>query len=261
MAIFGERPVTWLYLTATVVLSCTILNSRPELQADLPSRTVAGVVIAQLFVLGAYAVVGRSHRLARGAAFVCGASVIAMALGGLLGHDPRIWAAAVLLQSSAAAGAAAVRFTANRYLQPSRGVTGFRFPLIEFFGWTIVVAIGALVVKEGPYADMLTSSETTRWLIPAFLAGIAVALSLMGGTGRFATHQSARLTQGAAVSLLLLAALIAWQLPGNREKSVLLSAVLYTLLFTICLAIDGARRAEPHRGIDNGDEEPAMQGK
>lgn len=139
----AQRILTWLFIAASVALDCAILTATWT-QRDLYEfhPLLQGIALGQVGALAIWTVCGELHRLARGACLVFGTGAIAVATIGSQDWYAQKWLAqlgvyAVLVVAVVAALEFARRTVAERRAPHEMVQT----PLIELFGWTIVVAI------------------------------------------------------------------------------------------------------------------------
>jgi hypothetical protein len=171
---FRERPLTWLFILATVVVDLAL----PVTWEGSP--ILVGAVIGQIAAVSIWTVIGHPHRLIRG-------SLIVVAFGALalMGHPSpslssralsfaAVYSPIVVLTSLVIVWLRnKIRFRFNEALSPAP----LRIPLIELFGWTIVVAIASLGVRqvEPSFFDTMLRSPS-RNLVVFSVAPIALFL-------------------------------------------------------------------------------------
>ena len=152
MPTFRERPLTWLFLVATLcvdlVLVVIVAQERDTGVAIWPSIICMSVMLAQLSMVAAWAAIGISHRLARGAALtiaVCLVTSFFFVSSFILWRELLTW---FLLQGFVVWCATLMMRVAGLLKGwPSLAAKEkqiFQFPLIEMFGWTTIVAIWSL---------------------------------------------------------------------------------------------------------------------
>ena len=139
---FRDRPLTWLYIAATVCVDLVLMVA--ESDQGLVSSVKAGLVLGQLAALAIWSVRGPQHRLARISCLVVVTGLLTYLIDAI--PDPKpiclafhtgyvIWIAFVTLVGDA------IRYRLRKRGEDESSVYRWRVPLIEFFGWTTVVAI------------------------------------------------------------------------------------------------------------------------
>jgi hypothetical protein len=171
---FRERPLTWLFILATVVVDLA-LNFGGQ------RWVFHGILFGQVAAIAIWAAVGHWHRLARG-------SLLVVAVGFLAyfpGPKPFEYYSKTL--TFAAAHALLVVATSlvivwlqnqvgNRF-EGDRNRTPFRVPLIEFFGWTIVVAIASFGARLMYFGDLeVVLRSPSRYMLIYAVAPLALIL-------------------------------------------------------------------------------------
>jgi len=140
------------------VIACNE-ESDPAVWAELPG---VGFLFGQSMVLGAWLAVGQLHRLARGALFVGGLASIAFIFDTWRGRVPSAGLSeeAVTLFSFLAATAFCVTWILHTLLPlpfATRNASRtLQFPLIEIFGWTIVVALASIALRAADFVPMIS---------------------------------------------------------------------------------------------------------
>ena len=142
---FRERILIWLFITASVVVDIALFAA--AISSREPSRLnalLAGLAYGQVGALAIWTVTGRMHRLARGACLIV-ATVPLTLLS--IGSETRFFqqnltlnATYAVIVMAAVAIVAVVRRVAKSKWQQQETLQA---PLIELFGWTIVVAIAS----------------------------------------------------------------------------------------------------------------------
>lgn len=146
---FRERPITGLFLTATIIVDFVLITITSD--QDLAAMTKLGLVLGQLAALAIWAVRGESHRLARVSSLV----VVTGLLTYIVGIEPRqhgVWLAfntLYVLSIVLAAGITdSMRFRLGMDSVKRYSKEHWQIPLIEFFGWTIAVAIVSFGARQ-----------------------------------------------------------------------------------------------------------------
>jgi hypothetical protein len=133
-----ERPLTWLFILATVVvdLALSVGRQRP---------VFSGILMGQVAAIAIWAVVGQSHRLTRGSLLVVAVGVLAILPEHLSVYSSTLtlMAAYALVWVATTLVVVWLRNQVRNRFEGNREKAPLRVPLIEFFGWTIVVAIAS----------------------------------------------------------------------------------------------------------------------
>jgi hypothetical protein len=177
---FRRRPLAALFLLATLCVDALVPALQPAIQQSGVEYLLLGALVGQAWTAGAWLVLGSAHRLSRGAVFVAAMAGLAtlvvlgephpnpsrMEWGRAFGVVSLLGAAAIV---GAAIPAAMLRATAPR---PAKD-RPLQFPIVELFGWTVVVAFGSWAVSAAQYGQLV------RVVLPAavvvvFLASYAV---------------------------------------------------------------------------------------
>jgi hypothetical protein len=155
MPTFSTRPLTWLLVIATAVLDLAIASNRLW-TIDLV-YVASGFMVGQLLVAAGWMAAGRVHRLARAA--VGGIIIFAIAAlitvavsnpGGLTAARwGRIFGTVALICGPASASALVIRIAEKHRSHRSESEVSerLRFPLVEAFGWMIVVAVVSTALR------------------------------------------------------------------------------------------------------------------
>ena len=160
---FRDWPVCWLFLLATATVDAALLSG------SAVSPWAAGWVVGQMMVLGLWVVHGEMHRLLRGAIFVAGLGGLSWLVATVI--EPfflqrwfALLAATLAIQGAVAAAAAATAW-ASRNRQRGAGVAidePWQYPLIEIFGWTIIVAAARVLLRYAAMAGLVTADAWRR---------------------------------------------------------------------------------------------------
>jgi hypothetical protein len=243
---FVTRPLTWLLVVATVCVDLVVLAVSESDAVEV------SLVLGQSFAAGGWLVLGRAHRLLRGGAFV--AALLALAALVHWQHGTPSWGESLGVAAVVSGSAAATTWLAQMLLalaltrrEASHG-SKRQFPLIEIFGWTIVVAAVSAVLRVAvfyPWGQRI--DETIAVLLIAATAGLAMAMFLGNPRPR-------RRAAAAAAGALVLATFAAVRLlmsitfDGDVATSIAL-AYAYVGCFILVQLLDDdlARR----RGVDS----------
>jgi hypothetical protein len=181
MSSFRQQPLTWLFLIANVAVDLAWFAGRAERDwGEVP-------VLAQILIAGGWLAVGKMHRLARAGAFVTVVNVLAALASTARGSwqlEVNVWR--YLLGTFTILGlVSAVAALSSRaifeWLRPTKSnsvMQKLQFPLAEIFGWTIIVAVGTLSLKEAwfsLFADPLFAR--VAWTIAAAAAGMMLGVN------------------------------------------------------------------------------------
>jgi len=241
------RPLTWLFLLATLVIDVAVLllglGERPL------SYLVIGFVIGQMFWVGSWLVAGDAHRLARGATFVIAAmgltTVVEYSNHGGPGDWGRTFGAVAVLASASAASTAVVLIILRRWddLRGHRARADYRFPLIELFGWTIVVALASVALRWARFGQLLSqAAQFAHAIAIAATSGLIYALFL----SREAKASLARCVVVAAAIVAVVAAGTSSRVGADRD---LYYGFFWSCTYLACLIIvdrlDRGMRAPP----------------
>lgn len=197
MYAFRQRPLTWLFLIATVCVDALLTIVRPSMLPRNSEHIYVGLMLGQFWIAGAWLIVGSAHRLARGAAFMLTVLLLTTLISMSEGDSPEIsapeWghiiAIGSMIAGASALGAGAA--TLLSILRRRRGLspTEMRFPVIELFGWTIVVAVASWAMSAANYDRLADHSSTLFAIIGAIVAGSAAALAIPGRAGGSTTRR------------------------------------------------------------------------
>ena len=248
MSEIRQRLATLSFLVATAIVMVLaagygFVHNKPIGASDVMWRdALIGVILGEAFLVGAYLSTGASHRLARAAVFVLGVLLIAsvehLLLRGFVHNaDWRRSSAIIgLLASSSAIGATIARFVRSR-LEAHRGAVSIRFPLIELFSWTIIVAVACAIFRQSPSWDAMWYDDGARWLGLAGLAGAGNGVALL--TLRAKIRHAAHIKRGFATAIaVLVVSIVAAIMIDASVRATLIAALGYNLVFILALAID-----------------------
>ncbi len=246
---FRERPLTWLFIVATICVDLAIsLDSRDA----FASEWQWGLCLGQSAVLGSWLALGTRHRLERGALFVVGQLLLVIVLSSRypIGNSPEasgwllapnaIWwllAPNTICGTVAALGAFVGKIVFDRFreTQKANRPSEFRYSLMELLGWTVVVAIAAAALR---HAKLLTFLQIPELLF--FFLGFNFNIGLI--TALLADHNN-RYRYSISLSLGCTAVLylIELQFVGVTYPpyvSAYISSMAYVLLWIIICRLD-----------------------
>jgi hypothetical protein len=187
MTNFHRRPLTWLFWIATACADLILAtHSKGELR-DALEAPLFGVFIGQIWIAGAWLALGQAHRLARGAGFVAAmlslTTVMAISQNGL-DMSAADWGqplAAIAVMGAATALATGAAYLTLRTVSHSNGPGQNRvqFPIIELFGWTIVVAVASWASAAGEFSRLVNVPQSFIFAVSSSItAGVATALAM-----------------------------------------------------------------------------------
>ncbi len=220
---FRDRPLTWLFIAATICVDIAIAIGSSDALASLWQW---GFCLGQSAVLGSWLVVGTRHRLERGALFVVAQLMLATVLSnGSLVAWGRMLAPSALYGTMAALGVfvGKICFFRFRVTRDANRSYVLRYSLMELFGWTVVVAIAAAALRHGRLITMFQIPE-----LLLFYLGLSLNIGLV--TGLLVDHNnryrySLSLSLGCSIAFYL----FAWKI-----LHVLIPP--YALAFTVSVA-------------------------
>jgi hypothetical protein len=244
MPSFRQRPLSWLFLIATICVDLVLVTIDDE-----EELWIVAMLFGQSFVVGGWLALGQSHRLLRGGGFVVG--VLALALLAAVGFfEPPIftfqtaWAQSIGAVA-VLAGAAAVmswgwdavlRRLPQRRHEPGDAVR-WQFPVAELFGWTIIVAVASAFMRLATFSEAGTNpAEMASTLIFALVAALLMALFY---AGRRSTSASSVIAAAAAVVAMFV--LMPSFVPRfDREiATVIAGSYVYVVLWILVGQLDG----------------------
>ena len=172
-----NRPLTCLLLLATAVLNLALISAPTQGELNVQGGFSLGFLWGQAGCAAIWAVSGRTHRLARAAWLLAILAVLAHLLV-LADPSPAGWKSWLEFLSSYSAFVIAaigiyrmsVSWRGRNRGEP-RSLNALRFPVVEIFGWTIVVSIACLVSRRFEFAWTERPSDLIGYSI---WAGIVV---------------------------------------------------------------------------------------
>jgi hypothetical protein len=164
---FRERPISGLFLIATLIVDLVLLTIT---SADsLAAMIKLGLVLGQLAALAVGAVRGQSHRLARISFLVVGTGLLTyLVVDG--SRQQGVWLAfntlyvVGIVLVTGITDVMRYRFGMNSVKRYTK--EHWRVPLIEFFGWTIAVAIISFGAR---YMEFVFLTEEVLLIVLAFV--------------------------------------------------------------------------------------------
>jgi hypothetical protein len=186
MYAFRQRPLTWLFAIATLCVDAMIIFLSFQPRGALFNGATAGLLMGQCWALGAWLVLGHAHRLVRGIIVVLSVAAInavrATAAYRAWGDFKLSWTFELewyAVSAAVSAGAAwiAVLFVGRNQLGVDSPLDDrFHFPLVELFGWTIVVAVASWIFGAVVYEYLIEYSDAL--IVGITAAGIAGILAI-----------------------------------------------------------------------------------
>ena len=180
MPSFRDHLLTWLFFIAVNCIAITAVSR------DANSLAASIIWTAQVYIIAAWAAIGHSHRLLRGALFFIAPLTTALAVYAL--RSPPSEARAVLavtmllggivFASTFAAAAIVSRLTCGAR---KANAVRWQFSLVELLGWTIVVAIGSAAISRAELPPLEQFHSLWGTLLSGVVAGVLVALFLAPG--------------------------------------------------------------------------------
>lgn len=249
------RPLTWLFFAATACLDAIALAT------DNESPFANALALGQLFIAAGWLVLGRSHRLARAAVFVAAIGLITFpdfiiprVRGGF--YADLVWphVLGMLIAMGVATVATTFWWSVMPRLTSRENSLKFRrsdwqFPVVELFGWTIIVAVASVGLRLANFSQMDDPINVSLSLALVFLAGAVMALPLIDyGQGEWSPSAWAKVSAAGLIggTALLLAA----KLPGDA-RTVAAGALAYAACWSVVMRLD--RRAETTDSIAKED--------
>lgn len=241
MPSFRRRPLTWLLLIATACVDLAMFAR------DAEAPWFGSLVDGQALALGGWAVLGRTHRLAR-AGFVEG-MLLALAAADFVsrphgvGTGPPVLAALATLTGLAAAGTESWRVLFDKLFgkRPRdadvRRET-FQFPLVELFGWTIIVAVGATI---GRLADFSVLREVPRGVFVAEAVAASFGIAAVSRV-LHALENDRTIVSGAAIAICALATVLLMEPIVDGERPAF-GSLLYAIAWVTIWASEARRDA------------------
>jgi len=179
MPSFRDRPLTWLFFIAAGCVA--VVDFTQSRQQMLTALILTGIV----YIAGAWAAVGKAHRLARGAVMFIAPLAAALPIYLLAPRTGEAGAVlAIALLASAVSYAASMVTSLFVLASVPRKSTGqgahwWRFSLSEILGWTVVTAIASVAVSK---AEVPAGMEWELvWIVvtSSIPCGVMIALFLV----------------------------------------------------------------------------------
>jgi hypothetical protein len=260
MSSFRQRPLTWLFIIATACLDLVAIAHLVNHEADW----FGAIAVGQLCLVGALLPVGRAHRLLRAILFLSVPILLSVPdyrttdLTTEAGEIIQIEGVAPYVLGISFVITALVSFFSFAFMalnalcvrRSGGAMASFRFPIIEFFGWTIVIAVSTLVMRIAKlewFDFVLLAAVAECTLFPAAL--VVFAYSLLK-----TWFLKAALVVSAAVSLYALAVK-----SENLEWVVMVGAYAYVAGWLLVKRMDDAmsHRREAPAALSEPSASPA----
>jgi hypothetical protein len=220
-----DRPLTWLFWIATISLNVVIVVGAPNFWIEV-------LIVGQALVFAAWASIGRLHRLASAAIVVVSIPVLAgiVELESPSDDSTPEWrwvlGAIAILSLVCAATArclrAILRLTSEVQIPPRK----FHFPLIELFGWTIVVAVASVLLREAILQSLLTIAMIP-WIFTAAVSALMAVLLL---APERPSRSVAVGIAGSAVGIDLVAKETLWRDAGSAAVGIYVFVAVWILM-------------------------------
>jgi hypothetical protein len=223
MPSFRDRPLSWLFIAATVCLDILLVVK------DRPESWTGAFLQGQLSVVSAWAAIGAAHPLIRGAALVLsGPAVTYLGFGYDLASEEGEHVLGAALVSN-------VFIFITTFLGSCqwRRVKTWRFSVADLLGWMIIVAIAGATSRNVNLTLFRTSNTLVGAVLLGFPAVVIVVLLL--------TPSRKRDVIGFLVSAAVVAAFYIsyYLLTGGGDRGVLLLAVYaYVALWVLVSRLD-----------------------
>ena len=186
---FRDRPLTWLFIIATACLDLVAIARL----VDHESNWFGALAVGQMCLTGALLAAGRAHRLLRAGLFLgvpillavpdYRATDFALDSGEIIqieGVAPYVLGVSFVIAALVSLFSFAIMaLNAICVRRAGDARTRFRFPIVEFFGWTIIVAVSTLVMRvaELEWMDFdLSVAVAAFTLFPAALVVFAYSV-------------------------------------------------------------------------------------
>jgi hypothetical protein len=162
---FRNRPLTWLFIIATACLDLVAIAHL----INHESEWFGAIAVGQMCLTGSLLAAGQAHRLLRAGLFLgvpilltvpdyyVDASVLTIEGTGevllVSTEAPYVLAISLVITAMAAFfGFVLIALNAICVFRSSGAAKAkFQFPIIEFFGWTIVVAVSTIALRAGDF--------------------------------------------------------------------------------------------------------------
>jgi hypothetical protein len=249
MPTFRQRPLTWLFLIATLCLDLVAVAGA----ANHESEWFGALALGQMYVAGGWLILGRTHRLLRATVFLLTPIVLAapdfLAAPEFLNDSrdgsftgiqivvaPLVLGITIFLTVLAAVmtGLLLVLNALLTWRQGAKCESKWQFPLVELFGWMIVVAV-ACVISQG--ADYDHIDQEILWDCLMTVALPAGLMTFFTGDHRKSWFLMTALIGGAILSAFQI--LRRWE---STDAFVVLGAYGFVGVWVLVQSMDEAMR-------------------
>ena len=171
---FRNHPLTCLFIAATLAFDMAVTNLGPFQW---------GLVLGQVGCSAIWAVTGKAHRLARAGGLLAIIGLLALLFPashglGLQYSVAYIFGPYAALVVVILAACRLVMSLYNRGATESRRLDQWRFPVVELFGWTIVVAVACLFGRTIDFEFLL---DQGFWAMLVWATTVGLAWLLLRG--------------------------------------------------------------------------------
>lgn len=249
MYAFRRQPLTWLFLIATACLDLAAVA------ADFQVVWFDYLVAGQLFVAGGWLAIGGASRLARAAVALAAVALLTAPdylMPSRYGVDVWRYVLATLMYLTVACAIACWCWMAILRLlhvqRPSADRVRWQFPLIELFGWNIVVAVVLLMLRSARFTHL--DDQSSHYLILGAGAAIA-ALMIISFVWREPRNDLQSLLFVATAIVIYWVALAAMYPKGDRY--ILWDAFAYVAAWILVRRVDALGAGELHAALSGSD--------
>lgn len=251
---FRQRPLTWLFVLATIAVDLVLMTiERPR----GPWRAFTfGLILGQMAALAIWAVRGNMHRLARAGCLV-GAMGLLMQATYVQGGRTSPWLAFcagyvfLIMLATLVSDLLRYRLSVGPAAQSPR--ERWQVPLVEFFGWTIVVAILSFAARHMDFHSLLRVENVV--MIVALLAVPMLMTCFLGWLDRRASR-----TIILAFGLLVAGICLLGEAGGYAGGYVVFVQTAYLIVWIAVLGMDNvlSRMGSPAASSPEEDLPAAM---
>ncbi len=232
---FLDRPLTWLFVVATVLVDIVLAVGGVEWGWE-SDDIVACYFLGQVATLGCWGAVGSRHRLERGAVFLIGmvalTAITCWSLNGGLEdwQDPFLM---FFVYGSLNTLFAMLWKLCFRRLSMKESTAEFRYSLMELFGWTVVVAIASALLRQARVSELIGNLPVLALLVS--VAAVPAVLSVL-----FAGEQQYRSYVPKITVLVAIAGFIVAYIlfPDPNVVTVLAGSLMYTVAWIVAVRLD-----------------------
>ncbi|NOY30790.1 MAG: hypothetical protein GXP28_11670 [Planctomycetes bacterium] len=219
---FRDRPLTWLFVIATICVDLTQIIDGSVEAAPLWFR---GFELGQIAVLAIWAVRGRIHRLLRASCLV----LVTSFLGCFSYATPLVMGLFSIYAFAIYVVTLVVYVYRGRRDQEEKSAAKkpFQVPLIEFFGLTIVVAIAAYFVRVVDFVGVWKLVSFWEWTIM-----LAIPCSFVAST----RNDLRDIGRGRACVIVVVAIAAGWSVSDKLFMIVVQMA--YIVAWMVVLGLD-----------------------